>query len=79
MGRKVAQCGTLTTPPNTIKQNFRKVDLKTNFKYDGIYDVLKLISSENLKRPRNFGDIGLITNSIYSIGIQELMMKKKIV
>ena len=46
-------------PPNAIKQKSKRVDLGNSIlKYGFLYDALQVIFNKNLKRPRNFGDIG---------------------
>ena len=61
---KVPKCVELRTLPNAIKLRFKKVYLLKlylrNFilKYDVIHDALKVICNKNIKRLRNFGDIG---------------------
>jgi hypothetical protein len=49
-----------TIGSNEVKyQNFEKVDFgNLILKYDVINGELKVISNKNLKRPRNFDDIG---------------------
>ena len=47
---------------NSTKRKQRKIE-KSKFqnfilKYDVIHDALKLVCNKNLRRPRNFGDMG---------------------
>ena len=48
---------TYSTKPNQMK--IKKGDLGNQIlKYDVIHDALKVICNKNLKRLRNFGDMG---------------------
>ena len=58
MGRITHSSGPVT-PLSTIKYKFIELDLgNLILNYDIIHDALKVICNKNLKRPRNFGDIG---------------------
>ena len=52
---------------NSTERNHIKIKKKNleNFilKYDVIHDALEVMYNKNLKRPRNFGDIGTRMNS----------------